>query len=630
MNTSSLRLARCWPAMSRAADHQRRSRSISPWDISSRIWRALGRSIHNPKLPLERSAHERSAHRTLERKFPGKSTARRLGDRLTLRWYSFSQTLLPPQFSHHQLNLVIRNFRRQNILQRLQPLHPHLRARRFNYRLLLLAHPCGLKLHLPRLQQIRDRTHDSRYLPASNLRKLFQSSVFAQQSQSLIRRPGHTLRFSRPLPLSKFFQRIQDRLSLHLRLTLADSGNFEKFREGFRLAAANFVQRRIVQHNVRRDILLLRDDTPPLPQILAQFLGLGARRRSANRLQRQPFLASHCGFPRRRRPHQPLRYAAAHIAGVTSLPLRSFPEVRTNLPVTAAFRLHKLADDAISLPRPVALLRVRNLIGKKSQQPGIFFLPQQNAIRTLAIAPRPSRLLVILLNRFRQRQVNHRPHRRLVDAQTKSDSANQHPHFVGHPPLLAAPPRIGSHLAVISHGGDVAIFQKIDSLLHAINRRRINNHVAARIAVQSLDQQFHLLQPFTLAHEIAQVRPVKAGDIFIGTAQLQLRQNVVPHMPRGARRESRDRTIGKLRAQPAQLPVFGTEFVPPLRDAMRLVNREKRHRHILQPADRVATRHTLRRHIQQPVSAFPRPVHYLRLLLLTQRAVEHRGRNPHL
>ena len=77
--------------------------------------------------------------------------------------------------------------------------------------------------------------------------------------------------------------------------------------------------------------------------------------------------------------------------------------MRTNLPVPALLRLHKFPDNPVPLPRPVPLLRVQNLIGKKSQQPRIFFLPQQNAVRTRAVASGPACLLVILLNRFRQR-----------------------------------------------------------------------------------------------------------------------------------------------------------------------------------------------------------------------------------
>ncbi len=68
---------------------------------------------------------------------------------------------------------------------------------------------------------------------------------------------------------------------------------------------------------------------------------------------------------------------------------------------------------------------------------------------------------------------------------------------------------------------------------------------------------------------------MKAGNVFVGIAQLELRQNVVPHMPRRARRKRRDGTIRKLSAQAAQLPVLGTELVSPLGNAVGLIDGEK-------------------------------------------------------
>ena len=74
---------------------------------------------------------------------------------------------------------------------------------------------------------------------------------------------------------------------------------------------------------------------------------------------------------------------------------------------------------------------------------------------------------------------------------------------------------------------------------------------------------------------------MEAGNVFVRIAQLQLLKNVVPHLPGGAGGEGRDGMIGKMRAQPAQLPVFGAEFVPPFRNAMRFVDGEKANRHAL-------------------------------------------------
>ena len=81
---------------------------------------------------------------------------------------------------------------------------------------------------------------------------------------------------------------------------------------------------------------------------------------------------------------------------------------------------------------------------------------------------------------------------------------------------------------------------------------------------------------------------MKACNVFVGIMQLELVENVVPHVTSRTRRERRDRAIGKVPAQPAQLPVLGTKFVTPLRNAVGLIDGKKRDRHLLQPSQSVS------------------------------------------
>src|SRR5438067_3782 len=98
---------------------------------------------------------------------------------------------------------------------------------------------------------------------------------------------------------------------------------------------------------------------------------------------------------------------------------------------------------------------------------------------------------------------------------------------------------------------------------------------------------------------------MKTRNVFVGIPQRQLRQDVVPDFASCARRERRNRTLGKAAPQAAQLPVLGPELMPPLRDAVRLVDGKKRDWDLLQPAMRVGALQALRRKVQQPVSTFP-------------------------
>src|SRR5947209_7079946 len=104
-------------------------------------------------------------------------------------------------------------------------------------------------------------------------------------------------------------------------------------------------------------------------------------------------------------------------------------KVQTDLPVPTLWLRHEPLDLVISLPGPFLLCSIQNLADEMSVQPRIPRLPQQEAIGWQAIAPGASRFLVILLDRFRQCQVNDSAHRGLVDAQPEGDRSNENAHF---------------------------------------------------------------------------------------------------------------------------------------------------------------------------------------------------------
>src|SRR6266404_4753077 len=104
---------------------------------------------------------------------------------------------------------------------------------------------------------------------------------------------------------------------------------------------------------------------------------------------------------------------------------------------------------------------------------------------------------------------------------------------------------------------------------------------------QRSHQKGGVLSTEALAQQVSQVGTMEAGNVFVGIAQLELCQNVVAHMARRARGESGNGAIRKLAAQPAQLPVLGTELMSPFRNTVGLVDREERNRHLLQPSEGV-------------------------------------------
>ena len=109
----------------------------------------------------------------------------------------------------------------------------------------------------------------------------------------------------------------------------------------------------------------------------------------------------------------------------------------------------------------------------------------------------------------------------------------------------------GVHFAVVSKRGLLLVPQNRYNFFHARDCGRVHDHAALRMTAQCAQQHFHLRARFALLHHVLQVGTVKAGNIFVGLAHLQLMKNVVPHALRGAGRKGRDGAVGKMRAQRA-------------------------------------------------------------------------------
>src|SRR4029077_20855593 len=106
-----------------------------------------------------------------------------------------------------------------------------------------------------------------------------------------------------------------------------------------------------------------------------------------------------------------------------------------------------------------------------------------------------------------------------------------------------------------------------------------------------------------LVDGIAQIGTAKTGDVFVRIAQAKLLDDVAAHTFCGAGRECGDGSIGENLAQAAELAIFRTKLMAPLRDAMGFVNSEKGERKTLEPIHGAADRDTSGREIKQPVLA---------------------------
>src|SRR5258708_207827 len=104
---------------------------------------------------------------------------------------------------------------------------------------------------------------------------------------------------------------------------------------------------------------------------------------------------------------EPLGRVAAYITGFARTPFWDLAKVRADLAMAASSRLGIPANFVIALPGALLFRRIGDLVDKIGQQSHVALLPQQDAISRLPIAPCASGLLIVLLDRLGQREMDH-------------------------------------------------------------------------------------------------------------------------------------------------------------------------------------------------------------------------------
>ena len=222
-----------------------------------------------------------------------------------------------------------------------------------------------------------------------------------------------------------------------------------------------------------------------------------------------------------------------------------------------------------------------------------------------AVAPGAAGLLVVGLDRARHRLVADRAHVGLVDA---------HPERVGRHDdvdvaVHEAPLRVGALLArqarVVGHHRRAELVRQPRRQLVALRARaRVDDRgQRARLLERRRDAAVAGLLGRARDDDEREVRAVEAGRDPDRIAQPEPRDDVVGDL-RGRRRGRRD---DRLRAEPArgigQAEVVGPEVVPPLRDAVRLVDHEQADPRLPDPLEEAGRGEALGRDVEQPRAA---------------------------
>ena len=162
-------------------------------------------------------------------------------------------------------------------------------------------------------------------------------------------------------------------------------------------------------------------------------------------------------------------------------------------------------------------------------------------------------------------------------------------------------------------------------VIDVLSPDRVDNAGLAGVPVEHITHLFH--QIVARQDSVSEIRPIEIADEQQRLLQRELFCDVAPHLLRRRCGVRMNRRLGKDATQIAQLPIFRTEIVSPVADAMRLVDRERLRAGALQQLTKARHRQALRRNEQQLQLSIEQRALDIPLLARILRTVQLRGRD---
>ena len=252
----------------------------------------------------------------------------------------------------------------------------------------------------------------------------------------------------------------------------------------------------------------------------------------------------------------------------------------------------------------LAGVAVLHLPRESEQQAHVLAAVKHGAGSGLVVAARPARFLIITFYILGQIAMQHKTHVGLVNAHAKGDGGHDHRAAVLAEGLLGLGPLNISQTGVIGQGRDAVPVQKSHRGLHVLACGAVND---ARPLVPGQKIQQLPVQLAFWGDLIKKIRAVERSPDQQRVAQGQPFHNVPPHPPRGRGRERGQGRVRKHLAQPRQFQIIRPKIMSPLRNAVRLVNGEKRQLAPLQQSHELRHAQAFRRNIHQVQIAGQQP-----------------------
>ena len=279
------------------------------------------------------------------------------------------------------------------------------------------------------------------------------------------------------------------------------------------------------------------------------------------------------------------------------------------------------------LPRLlVHLAHILRVVDQKGVQPHVPRLIQQAADRILAVAPRAPRLLIIALQILGHVIVHDEGNVGFVNAHAERIGRHDHRRAVGDEILLRFGAQLVGHPRVVAHRVHAAVVQHGGHFLHALARAAVDDAALPPVLRQKAAQlRVAILRP---AHLKKEIRPVEPRQNVVWILQFQQPDDVRADGLRRRRGEgAQARPPGQLAQKRRDLQIAGAEILPPLADAVRLIDDDLRDFRALRKAEERIGQQPLRRDVDDFIRAAPRVLQRERILARGQGAVEIRRAN---
>ncbi len=217
--------------------------------------------------------------------------------------------------------------------------------------------------------------------------------------------------------------------------------------------------------------------------------------------------------------------------------------------------------------------------------------------RGLAVPPRPSDLLVVVVERARRGGVEHEPHVGLVDAHAEGRGGHDDGGRARAEPVVHRLAPGPTEARVVGLRRDPAAAQRLGEAAGLGARGAVDQAPAPVLLGEGGGAVDHRAAPLVLVdvqrRRQVQVGAVERPDHLDRVVEPQPVEHVGAHRRRGGRGEGQHRRLAQLRDHVTEAQVVRSEVVAPLRDAVRLVDHEQPDGREPEPFDHVGARELL-------------------------------------